>query len=253
MEAKEISEKIERILKLDTHPVALKFYEKKEEMPRRPINSKMNACQLVSIARYQGTANALTPEMHICAIGSACLGIIKTPEIFSEGKAPVGRYVDTEETGKKFIGNVFKLGDTGKRYAGIMVEPLGASIQEPDVVVIYANPNQIMRLIHACVYDTGEKVAADTVAEAALCSGAGFAMAKKKPIIGFPCAGDRRFGGTQVHELVFAMPYSMAQKIAENLETTGKLGASMYPVAPFMFWTPVMAPAYAMKDEYLNE
>jgi uncharacterized protein (DUF169 family) len=35
-------------------------------------------------------------------------------------------------------------------------------------------------------------------------------MAKDKPIVGFPCAGERMFGGTQNHELVFVAPYHLA-------------------------------------------
>ena len=81
----------------------------------------------------------------------------------------VGAYCKDIEAGKKFMENTFKLGDSGKVYDAVLVSPLANAKFEPDAVIIYSNPAQTMRLIHGCVYDNGEKVKADTVAEAAMC------------------------------------------------------------------------------------
>ncbi|MCR4431160.1 MAG: DUF169 domain-containing protein [Tepidanaerobacteraceae bacterium] len=252
MNCSEVSEKLLEILRLDTDPVAVTMYKDKEELPRKPMNYKVNICQLVSSARYQRRINAGVPEMMVCSMGAACVGLIKTPEAISSGKAAVGPYCADEEAGKKFMANTFKLGDSGKHYEGIYVQPLYAAKAEPDVVVLYVNPAQIMRLVHACTHDNGEKVTADTVCEAALCSSIGFVLANKKPVIGFPCAGDRIFGGTQNQELVFAAPYSLFRdKLIDNLEKTAKGGFSVYPVAPNMYWTPSMPPTYTIQPEDL--
>jgi uncharacterized protein (DUF169 family) len=101
------------------------------------------------------------------------------------------------------------------------------------------------------VYGTGRKVTADTVAEAAVCSAIGFVKAKGLPTVGFPCAGDRRFGGTQNSELVFAVPFGMLEELALALEALGA-SAPVYPVAPNVMWTPQMPPAYTISDEDLG-
>ncbi|GFN22222.1 DUF169 domain-containing protein [Thermanaeromonas sp. C210] len=246
--------RLTELLRLDTQPVGVKLYRRKEELPRRPYNWKVNICQLVCQARYRGKFASGTPDLMICAIGAACTGLIRTPDRFTSGQAAVGRYVADLAAGRKFMANTYKLGDRGKLYEGIYVGPLvGFKDGDPDVVVIYANPAQVMRLIHASVFETGEAVKADTVAEAALCSSIGFALGEQKPVIGFPCAGDRTFGGTQKDELLFALPFSLFQTVVENLESLQMSAGQVYPVGPFMNWTPSMVPAYTLTPEDLEE
>ena len=248
----EVNQKLYEILHLDTAPVAITMYEDQGQMPRKPMNYKLNLCQLVSIARYQQRSNTGVPEKMICSMGAACVGLIDTPEAISSGKAAVGAYCADEEAGKKFMANTFKLGDSGKHYDGVYVQPLAEVTEDPDVLVLYVNPAQVMRLIHACAYDNGEKVTADTVCEAAMCSAIGFVLANNKPVVGFPCAGDRIFGGTQNQELVFAAPYSMFRdKLIDHLEKTALGGFSVYPIPPNMHWTPAMPPTYTIQDSDL--
>jgi uncharacterized protein (DUF169 family) len=256
MNPSEISQSIIQILHLETQPVAVKVYKDRADLPRHPQNIKQNFCQLVSIARYQGRGNSSTPDDMICAFGASCLGLIETPEVISSGKAGLGIYTGNPEAAENFMSNVFKIGDNGKQYDAVMVKPLAEVTEddEPQAVIIYVNPAQAMRLIHASTYDTGEKIAADTVAEGAMCSCTAFAIANQKPTVGFPCAGDRIFGGTQNHELVFTAPYSLVTgKLVENLEATAKGGFSVFPVPPNMHWTPAMPPAYTIQPEYLSK
>jgi uncharacterized protein (DUF169 family) len=254
MNNKELSQKIEEIIRLDTRPVAVKLYKNREDLPKKPQNIKQNFCQLVSIARYQGRSNSSAADKMICSMGAACIGLIPTPEAISSGKAAIGAYCKDEEAAKKFMANTFKLGDAGKQADGVMVTPLAEVTEEPDVVVFYCNPAQVIRFIHAYAHDTGEKVTADTVAEAAMCSCVGYAVANKKPVIGLPCAGDRIFGGTQNHELVFVAPYAWVRdKLVNNLEATAAGGFSVYPIPPNMHWTPAMPPTYTVQPEDLEK
>ncbi len=254
MEKKQLAEELDSILRLDTKPVGIKLYKNQDELPKKPFNFKLNLCQLVAMARYQGKMNSGTPDKMICAMGAACVGLIDTPEAIASGKAAVGAYVQDQTAGKAFMDNTFKLGDTGKKYDGILIGALESMDVDPDVVVMYVNPAQVMRLIHACTYNTGEKITADTVAEAALCSSIGYALANDKPVVGFPCAGDRIFGGTHPHEVVFVAPYALVRdKLVENLKRTAEGGFSVYPVPPNMFWTPTMPPTYTIQPEDLSK
>ncbi len=248
----EMAKKLEELLRLNTRPVGVKMYEKSSDLPRKPQNFKLNICQIMAMARYQGRANTGTPDKMICAMGAACVGLIKTPEDIESGKAAVGPYCKDVEAGRTFMANTYKIGDQGKKYEGIFVEPLENMKEDPDVVVVYCTPAQAMRFIHANTYETGEKISADTVAEAALCSSIGYAIAERKPVIGFPCAGDRIFGGTQNDELVFVAPFEiMESKIIPGLVETAKGGFSVFPVAPNMNWTPAMPPTYTVSDSDL--
>lgn len=108
----------------------------------------------------------------ICAFGAACLGLIETPEVITSGKAGLGIYTGNPEVAENFMSNVFKIGDSGKQYDAVIVKPLAEVTEDdnPQAVIIYVNPAQAMRLIHASSYDTGDKITADTVAEGAMCS-----------------------------------------------------------------------------------
>ena len=158
-----------------------------------------------------------------------------------------------EKAGKQFIANTFKIGDQGKRYEAALFQSLATVEERPDVVVIYVNPAQAMRLIHAHTYDSGEKVSADTVAEAAVCSAIGFAASQQKPVIGFPRVGDRIFGGVSDDELVFATPYTHCDRLVAGLEATARGGISVYPVPPNENWVPAMPPVFVMQPEYLKD
>jgi len=250
-----LADDLERLLRLSTRPVAVKLYESAEDLPRRPLRYPVNICQLVSMARHQGRVTVGTPELIVCAIGAACVGLIATPEFYTGGQSAVGVYCRDLEAGARFMANTFKVGDTGKQYEGILLRPL-ADVEagdEPDVVLIYGNAAQMMRLIHATAYDNGEKVTADTVCEASLCSAIGFAKTFSRPIIAFPCTGERSYGGTQDAELVYAAPYALVRdKLVAHLKATESGGVSVYPVPPNMLWTPSLPPQYVMRPEYLE-
>jgi uncharacterized protein (DUF169 family) len=251
MDDKEISKIFKDILKLQTNPVAVKIIKDNNKDSCSSLRYKINICQMVAMARYHGKVTTQDASGMICALGASCLGLIKTPERLSSGKAFAGRYVKDEQAGKKFISNVYKLGDQGKQFNLVSIGPLG-DIEDPSVLVFYVNPGQILPLIHANIFDTGEKVYADTVAEGALCEAIGYSIKEKKARIGFPCAGDRRFGSTQKDELIFTISYSEMPRILENLLELKKLGVSVYPVAPNVMWTPSMPEAYTIQEEDIN-
>lgn len=248
MDNRSMADSFVRVLKLETMPVAISLAADRGVLPRKPLPFPVNICQLISLSRHQGRQAAGVPERMVCAIGAACTGLIETPPAFRDGTAAVGRYVDSPEAGVAFFRNTFKLGDSGAKFQAILTTPLSeypADAAPPDAVVFYCNPAQVMRLVHATLYRTGEKVAADTVAEAAVCSAIGFVAGTGRPVIGFPCAGDRRFGGTQNHELVFAAPYGILEGMASALMELSRSGP-LYPVPPNVMWTPQMPPAYTI-------
>jgi uncharacterized protein (DUF169 family) len=108
-----------------------------------------------------------------------------------------------------------------------------------------------MRLVHACTYDTGEKVSGDTVAEGALCSAIAYAIEEGEARYDIPCAGDRKYGGVHRDELVFCMPYSLGERVTQNLEKlVGDAGEYMVP--PTLSWTPSMSPDFTVSEEELE-
>ena len=251
MDYREAAGHFKRLLKLETEPVGVSLVARRSQLKRRPLPLKLNICQLLSLARHQGRMATGVGETMVCSLGAACTGLVDTPEQFRDGTAAVGKYVDCEETGRSFFANTFKIGDGGRRFDGIMMAPLESCPFRPDLAVFYCNPAQGIRLIHSCVFDTGEKVAGDTVAEAAVCSSMGYALEHDRPVIGLPCAGDRRYGGTQNHELVFVVPEStLSTRMGPNVLKLAGQGP-LYPVPPDVMREVRMPSAYTLEEEDL--
>lgn len=249
MNAREIEDLFAGVLKFETRPVAVRLLSDRAGLGRKPFPARLNICQLISMARHGGRPAAGVPDRMVCAIGAACTGLVATPEPFTSGEAAVGKYTADAEAGRTFFMNTYKLGDNGKMYDAIEISPLGDAGFEPDAVLFYANPAQVMRLVHSVVWRTGLPVSADTVAEAAVCSAIGYVMGEDRPVIGFPCAGDRRFGGTQNHELVFAAPWHTVRDVMAPNLTQLALQGPLYPVPPHVMYEPAMPPAYTLPRE----
>jgi uncharacterized protein (DUF169 family) len=232
--------------------VAVKLYRDRSELPVPVTPTSLNVCQLVSRARYGGEVRAGTAETMVCSLGASCLGLIETPEALASGRAALGSYAKNLEAARRFMQNTYKLGDRGKQFDAVLIGPLGSLPAVPDVIIVYGNPAQLMRLIHANSFDTGEKTVADTVAEGAVCASIAFALEEGEARVDFPCAGDRRYGGVQKDELLFSMPYRLGERIVRNLRHT--LGSSLpgYLVAPNVLSTPAMSEDYTIQPEDLE-
>lgn len=252
MNDKEALRIFEEILKLQTKAVAIKLHKGSDNEQCSLIHYKLNLCQMVAMARYHRKVTSQKASGMVCVLGASCLGLIKTPQRFTSGTAVMNRYVKDEIIGERFMSNIYKLGDKGKQFDFVTIGPLG-EVEDPSSVILYVNPAQILPLIHAYTFDNGEEISGNTVAEGSLCEAIALSVGEKKINIGFPCAGDRRYGGTQRDELIFAMPYAELSRISRNLEDLNNLGVSVYPIAPNVMWTPMMSEAYTISEEDLMD
>ncbi|MCK5849129.1 MAG: DUF169 domain-containing protein [Caldisericia bacterium] len=249
MDISKITDDFIRILKLDTEPIAVKLLKNKGDARSGIVKKQINVCQLVANARHQQRTSTGVPEHMVCSLGAAALGLIKTPEAFVDGTAAVNIYTKTKEAGKEFFKNTYKIGDSGKKFEATEIGPLRKH-EDFDVFVVYVNPGQALGLIHANSFLDGSMMKADTVAEGALCSAIGFAFGEQKPIIGFPCAGDRRFASTQHSELVFAAPMKELSRMHDSLLELFKLGP-IYPVPPMVDYETRMSRRYTISEKDL--
>jgi uncharacterized protein (DUF169 family) len=141
--------------------------------------------------------------------------------------------------------------DFGKYYA-MVSGPLGRIDFDPDVVLVFGNPAQVMRLVTGALWESGGYIhsrysgrtdCADEVIET---------MQTGKPQVILPCYGDRIFGQTQDHEMAFSLPWSFAQTLVEGLEGTHK-GGVRYPIPQYMRYTGKFPPAYEELRKYWPE
>lgn len=120
------------------------------------------------------------------------------------------------------------------RYTGVVLSPLTRTRVEPHIIMIYGNPAQIMRLVHATAHWTGERVPAEFGGIAGSCNeGLVRTFTTATPRVALPGNGDRVFATTHDDELIFAFPAAWADRILQGLEATSERGIR-YPIPTFI-------------------
>jgi len=109
----------------------------------------------------------------------------------------------------------------------VIYSPLKRTKIEPDVVLIYANPAQIMRLAHGITHKNGKPIEGSVSGRAASCTESVIAaFLDNAPKVVVPGNGDRVWGSCQDHEMVMAIPSARLAEVVEGLERTHENGKS---------------------------
>jgi MtaA/CmuA family methyltransferase len=230
-----------------TFPVAIRMLRPGEPIPdraRRPARDfkklSMN-CQVIDMARRYGWMIALTREDSICSLGIAALGLEKPSHLFSSGTLCEGMYTETKQAGQRSEAAVdrFQAGE----FSGLLVAPLDRTTFEPDIVCVYGNPAQVMRLTQAALWKRGGKLASAFGGRVVCADIIVTTMRTDQPQVILPCSGDRIFGQTQDHEMAFTIPWAQIEEIIEGLKGTHD-GGIRYPITQFMEYEAKLPPKY---------
>ncbi|MBA7674612.1 hypothetical protein ES703_82832 [subsurface metagenome] len=222
MDLKQVNETLNLYIRPQTFPLALKLCTSESElpervrMPMRDLGYQITLCQGVGLARRFRWMLAVGKDDQCCIGGARAMGFIaEQPE---------------EDLAKRL--------ESGK-YSHLLIAPIEITDFEPDVIVIYGNPAQAMRLVQAVVRGTGSSVSAtatgsgdcgDIVARTTLSDQCQFIM---------PSGGDRAMGGAQDHEVIFTMPKSKVEAVLKGLEDTHKAGFR-YPIVTDLRHSPTL-------------
>lgn len=244
MDFKETAVLIREDLRLKTSPVAVKFLESKKELPekaRRPsvaMGKRIAICQGVTMARNYGWMMGLAKEDIICVPAAIVFGFSDSPD----PPASLARlfceidFSSSEELAQKETHGMSRF-QNGEIEAMVLA-PLEKASFEPDTVVIYGNPAQVMRLVQAWSFTTGERVAGESGGKVE-CDEyliAPFKMGSPRVVI--PGNGERIFAGTQDDEMVFAFPGRYLAAFTKGLKEVGRAIGVRYPVTPYQNFQP---------------
>ncbi|RMF93263.1 MAG: hypothetical protein D6734_10435 [Candidatus Schekmanbacteria bacterium] len=237
MDCRKFNEKLEFYLRPQSFPLAIKMLKAgdsipdKTKVPLRDLNKRIAICQGISIARRYGWTIAMGEADINCPITKIVFGFEKASEKYYSGVACAGMYNASEKEGAKTEKECPKF-EYGK-YEKILVAPLFSGKFMPDIVCIYGNSAQVMRLLVASLYERGGYLhskfcgrvdCADIVIET---------MKNKRCQVILPCYGDRVFAQTQDDEMAFSFPYDEAESICRGLEETHKAGIR-YPIPNYL-------------------
>ena len=245
----EIGKKIEKYLRPETYPIALKLIRKEDEIPeesKRP-NSDLKIqnflCQNFTMARRYGWTMAVMEEDCVCKVARAVYGwtTITDENVKFASEFTTGLYAKDAETAKKWWAQLHFI---KQKYKGVVISPLSTTKIVPDVVQVYGNPAQIMRLIHAYLYGKGGTLDFTASGRGGSChEGVIKTFNTDEPQLVILGNGDRVWGGAEDSEIMFSIPQSKLAEIVENLETTHRAGLR-YPIPKYMNYRPGFQDAF---------
>ncbi|MEN3203197.1 MAG: DUF169 domain-containing protein [Atribacterota bacterium] len=238
----EVCCELSAMLRPKTYPFGVKFFETLDQRPEGTIRPRhpMNTCQITAIVRYYGRAMYFTAEDMACIVGGVTLGLIPEPEVMKSGEIAKMLHADIESA-REFTSKVAKI-PYGK-FKAVAAAPMAQINFEPDLVVMYGNTAQVMRVVQGYLYKKGGRVYFSTGGEWSLCADTiAQAYVSQDIALGLPCFGDRKTALAQEDEVSVAFPYSMYDEILEGMRQTAKVAT--YPT-PFDIGFPQM-PDYTL-------
>jgi len=247
---RELGKTLMDILRLQYFPLAIRLVRDEKEFPegtRRPSSLKMRVtmCQGFLVSRRMGWTVGLTVDDMKCVPNLMVYGFaeLEDPRALLEAFREYFKamnYCESDEIIEKVLTTMSTL--RPGEYRGIAVSPLAWTKIEPDLVMVYCNSAQAMRLIQATVYKTGERVTTPLSGLGASCmEGVLRTFLTRKPGLVVPGAGDRFFGAAQDDELIFTMPREMVSDIVYALRKAGYEKGVRYPM-PVSIAEPMMVP-----------
>jgi uncharacterized protein (DUF169 family) len=246
----EMAEFIRNDLRLKTMPIAVKFLKDETGFPdktRRPssaLGKKVTICQAVTMARLYGWTMGLTREDLICVPAMIAFGLSGAEDagaslasLFCE----IG-FHSSEKAAATEIESMVRL--RNEEYGALLLAPLARTAVEPDTVTIHANPAQVMRLVQAWSYRSGERVPGHFGGKLE-CSEYLVAPFKTGAArVAIPGNGDRIFSMTQDDEMVFALPGKGLEALVQGLREAGSKIGARYPVTVYQNFQPEFPKPY---------
>ena len=225
--------RLEALLRLKTFPVAINLLADPEELLRnkwvRRPDKGLTLCQIISVVRtFDWTVGVTADDLDFeCASVVGLLDYNDLPEELRNGTFRSLVWCKTREDGKRFEDAIQRI-PSGK-YKALIIAPLVYSASDPDIVLIYANPAQMILIINALQFTDYERLQFFCVGESSCSDAIAGCYISGKPSLTIPCYGERRYGHAQDDEMVMALPPKYVEKVEKNLEELYKRGVC-YPV-----------------------
>ena len=233
------AEALNRLIRPLTFPIAVKLVRSVDEFPektRRPSSDmgfKTNICVGMTMARKYGWTVGMTADDNACPIAAYTFGWSE-PE--SETKKAlidfmvVMKYAANENAAKVSLEGAEQVKLSKGKYAGVVFSPLERTRIEPDLVMIFCNSAQLMRLVHGATQETGVAVQSIFSGRGGTCTeGVLQTLKTGQPKVVLPGNGDRVWAMVQDDEIAFAIPSNWLGPVIRGLEATHQTGVR-YPI-----------------------
>jgi uncharacterized protein (DUF169 family) len=214
--------------------------------PAKDMGFQSAICQGISIARRYGWALALTKEDLSCPLAKVVFGFEQQISYYTEGFACAEMYTETEAAGAATEAQQPKFAYGA--YHAILIAPLTRAEFAPDVVVVYGNSAQVMRLVTGALYKRGGRITSSFSGRIDCADIIIQTMHTQECQVILPCYGDRIFAQTEDSEMAFTIPQAKIAEVIEGLQGTHK-GGVRYPIPSFLRYQAVFPEKYMKLEE----
>jgi len=238
----DLSEKaqaLNRLIRPLTFPIAVKLVKDAADFPektRRPLKDmgfKTNVCVGMTLARRYGWTVGIMAEDNACPVALYAYGWSESEPETEKGIADFMKamnYAANDDAVKARLETLKQAKLDKGQYAGIVFSPLERSRVEPDLVMVFCNAAQLMRLVHGATQATGKSVHSAFGGLMASCGeGVLQTFKTKEPKVVLPGNGDRVWAMVQDDELLFTIPAGSLDQVIAGLEATHQTGIR-YPI-----------------------
>ncbi|MFH1242809.1 MAG: DUF169 domain-containing protein [Pseudomonadota bacterium] len=229
-----IDEALSTYIKYQAYPLAIKMLNAEDEIPldaKRPLRDYLapfTLCQALALGRRDGLTMVLDKDNQSCPIALVGLGFVR-PEEYLTGKyalAPTNQPTEARIRAARAMPR-FEFG----RFKFILISPIQSASFDPDVIIIYGNGAQVMRMIQAAVFSSGESLTSKSTGAGGCVSSVVAPILEGECKYSVPGNGERRLGLIADGELAFAMPKNRFKEVIDGLRLSHE-GKQAYPISP---------------------
>lgn len=227
-----VAGQLEKFLRLRTFPIGIKLYKdtiplKEIENLRKPTR-KILLCQLITLARTYGWTIGVIKDVLLS--GSPCAAMVGFDErkaVIKEGTYRAACWFKSKKDGKK-CEDAFPHLPIGQ-YNAMVLGPIATNKFDPDIIVLYGTPAQMILVINALQWEDYERLKFFCMGESSCADYFAECFLSHKPSLTLPCFGERVYGHTQEEELVIAIPSDQIEKVLDGLQGLSHRGIR-YPI-----------------------
>jgi uncharacterized protein (DUF169 family) len=220
----EIGRELDRMLRLRTTPLGIKYFKEIEDVPDEfeKIDQQIPICQLMGVARYHEKAVYTDSDMATaCAGGGALQGFYDLPADFADGSRCAGWFARDVQATRKIFENRMSI-EKGK-FKALGAAPLATMTVEPDVVQVFGNPHQMLSLVYANTWDGSDDIKLGTNGHGACCYEVLVVPYLTGEVrLAIADIGERRYAMAADDEMIMGIPIAHLGRLYENLQAAYK-------------------------------
>jgi len=227
----ELSKQLENILRLRTKVIAFRKLDDSTELDKIPdvfrINHLFTFCEVPAMVRVQGLTVGITRQDSMLGRCARIHGLKTASDksMNSEANDLATTWLASPEEGLEQQADYPRI-PTGE---AIILAPLEEEKFEPEVLLVYANPAQIMMLMCGLQKEKYERFNFSFIGEGACSESLAQCYVTGKPALAIPCYGERAFGQVTDDEIVIALPPAYLERTISGMNKLAEIGFK-YPI-----------------------